>query len=72
VEGSLGAVLLSVRLMKPVTDDYGNRLLSPVWGHEGAVPASAGQLIVDFLRRATSNFAIKYLRVNSNACPYTE
>jgi len=21
--------------MKPVTDDYGNRLLSPVWGHEG-------------------------------------
>ena len=63
------AVFVSVVLMKPATDDYGNRHVSTAWvGTQLALPMSDFNLAFDVVRLTVSKFAITYLRVNSAAC----
>ena len=69
-ENPLNAVSISVHFMKPATDDYGTRFLAAAWtGLLAAVPANDFRVALDLLNRSIDQFAIKYLKANSAACP---
>lgn len=68
-EGPLNAVLISVFLVKPATDDYGTRFLATAWiGHQSAVPFDKFNIASNVLNQSIDEFVIKYLKVNSAAC----
>lgn len=72
-EVPLNAVFISVRLVKPATDDYGTRFLATAWiGHQSAVPFDKFNVALDVLNQSIDEFVIKYLKVNSAACAGTQ
>ena len=69
-ENPLNAVSISVEFIKPATDDYGTRFFARAWiGLIAAVPANDFRVPLDLLNRSIDQFAIKYLKANSAACP---